>query len=227
MGMLGKKKMEVLMHKRKESPSEMPISDKRGHNPSTGAIIGSYLQHVHENIRALPVLASIYSRAHSPHSGTWRPEAASPNSTAWTTTSCSVLLSPTSATPVRSWRPRSLPQKDGEDTSDVRSTLREHKAIAQVPWDLLHQSQSLQLPCPCLGRKDHCCQPQTPSPRHKTTHKTSNNKKQNNKKLTPTALHFYASQEGNAERLFEHENIDTLLPLFQSMENFEVDKNEI
>ncbi|KAG7176608.1 hypothetical protein Hamer_G015414 [Homarus americanus] len=32
-------------------------------------------------------------------------------------------------------------QKDGQDTSDVRNTLREHKAIAQVPRDLLHQAE--------------------------------------------------------------------------------------
>ncbi|KAG7163727.1 putative inactive dipeptidyl peptidase 10-like [Homarus americanus] len=32
-------------------------------------------------------------------------------------------------------------QKDGQDISDVRNTLREHKAIAQVPRDLLHQAE--------------------------------------------------------------------------------------
>ncbi|XP_042241301.1 uncharacterized protein LOC121878935 isoform X1 [Homarus americanus] len=64
---VGKKKMEVLMHKLKESPSGTPILDKRGHHPSSKAIRGSRLQHVHEHIRALPVLACHYSRAHSPH----------------------------------------------------------------------------------------------------------------------------------------------------------------
>ncbi|KAG7177803.1 hypothetical protein Hamer_G030179, partial [Homarus americanus] len=38
-----------------------------------------------------------------------------------TTTSCSMPLSPTSATPVRSWRPRFFLQKDGQDTRDVRT----------------------------------------------------------------------------------------------------------
>ncbi|KAG7156492.1 putative NAD-dependent protein deacetylase Sir2B-like [Homarus americanus] len=63
-------------------------------------------------------------------------------------------------------------QKDGQDTRDVRNTLREDKAIAQVPRDLLHQAEQgdpgngvvktvaidLQqtLPCPHLRASNAC-----------------------------------------------------------------------
>ncbi|KAG7158990.1 hypothetical protein Hamer_G006384 [Homarus americanus] len=156
---LGKKKMEVLMHKRKESPSVMPISDKRGHHPSTRAITGSRLQHVHEHIRALPVLTRHYSRAHSPlrqyleaggsitefHSIylVWMSERYPDEETVSESFYYTVFMRNYNIafraplTDVCNICEKletqiSSLQKDGQTTSDLRNTLREHTAIAQV-----------------------------------------------------------------------------------------------
>ncbi|KAG7171658.1 hypothetical protein Hamer_G014803 [Homarus americanus] len=153
---LGKKKMEVLMHKRKESPSGTPISDKRGHHPSTRAITGRRLQHVHEHICALPVLASHYSHTYNPHKRNleaggsitelysmylmWMSEHYLDEETVsescyhtvftrnYNIVFCALLTDVCNTCEKLRTQISSL-QKDGQDTSDVRNTLMEHKAI--------------------------------------------------------------------------------------------------
>ncbi|KAG0715199.1 hypothetical protein GWK47_012486 [Chionoecetes opilio] len=64
---LGKKKMQILLEKRRQSPSGTPVLDKRGLQPSPRAITGTRLDRVHEHIRSLPVTSSHYSRLTTPH----------------------------------------------------------------------------------------------------------------------------------------------------------------
>ena len=64
---ISKKKLEILFSKRQQSPTGTPVFDKRGRRPNVRRIHGPPLEHVHEHIQSLPVKASHYSRAHSPH----------------------------------------------------------------------------------------------------------------------------------------------------------------
>ncbi|ROT81825.1 hypothetical protein C7M84_025005 [Penaeus vannamei] len=66
---IGKKKLEILLRKRKDSPNGTPVLDKRGKKPSPRSITGSILASVQEHIQTLPVTSSHYSLTTTPHCG--------------------------------------------------------------------------------------------------------------------------------------------------------------
>lgn len=66
---IGKKKLEILLRKRKDSPNGTPVLDKRGKKPSLRSITGSILASVQEHIQTLPVTSSHYSLTTTPHCG--------------------------------------------------------------------------------------------------------------------------------------------------------------
>lgn len=64
---IGKKKLEVLIAKKKASPTGTPVLDKWGKKASPRAITGTLLARVHEYIQSLPVTSSHYSRVTTSH----------------------------------------------------------------------------------------------------------------------------------------------------------------
>lgn len=165
---IGRRKVIVLLEKRKASPNVISIPDKRGHHPCSRAITGIRLERVHEHICSLPVTASHYSRAHSPHrrymesGGTiaqlhngyllWMQEnhpdeeAVSLRfyTTVFTTEYNIVFQSPKTdmCNTCELYQTRiSNLQKEGCDTKEVEEAQRDHKIAAQVPRDLLRQSE--------------------------------------------------------------------------------------
>ena len=62
-----KAKLQILLQKKRESGNGTPILDKRGKFASPKAIVGPSLESVHSHIATLPVIASHYTRATTPH----------------------------------------------------------------------------------------------------------------------------------------------------------------